>query len=68
MNDGQEWLVICEKHQNETQRDKGTKRSIKKQEQVKIQKKFKTTAFMPIKGWDYTHEKRIGVGKNIKNG
>lgn len=45
------------------------KRSIKKQEQVKIQKKSsKQLHLIPIKGWDYTHEKRIGVGKNIKNG
>lgn len=48
---------------------KEQKRSIKKQEQVKIQKKSsKQLHLIPIKGWDYTHEKRIGVGKNIKNG
>lgn len=51
MNDGQRWLVICEKHQNETQRDKGTKKKYKETGTSQdTEKKFKTTAFNTHKG------------------
>jgi len=70
MNDGQRWLVICEKHQNETQRDKWTKKKYKQTgtSQDTEKKSLKQLHLIPIKGWDYTHEKRTGVGKSIKNG
>lgn len=69
MNDGQRWPVVCEKHQNERHGDKWTKKKYKETETSQdTEKSSKQMHLRPIKGWDHTHEKRIGVGKNINHG